>query len=442
MISQERSLPVMTPPADREPAGGYHGQLRRTLQVSPNLSSRRRSGKVIPQEDGTMIEAIVAGHICLDIIPQFPFDAGSDLTAYLSPGRLSEVGPATLSTGGAVSNTGLNLKRLGIDTRLMGKVGNDLFGRAILDIVRRYGAELAEGMIVIPGETSSYTVVIDPPHIDRMFLHCVGANRTFCARDVRYELVAQARVFHLGYPPYLRQMYADGGRELAETFRQVKALGTTTSLDMAMPDPAGPSGQVDWTAIMRQVMPYVDLFMPSAEEWLFMTRRARFDELSARVGAAGMLAALTVQDIRDLAQRALDMGARVVVLKLGERGLYLRSAQDLGDLGRAAPTDLDAWRGRELWAPCFIPDRLVGTTGAGDATIAGFLAALLHDATPERALIIATAVGACNVEAADALSGVRSWEETIARINAGWQQARLDLVGWHIDAEGIRHAPR
>ena len=148
-----------------------------------------------------MIQAIVAGHICLDIIPQFPFDAGNDLAAYLSPGRLSEVGPATLSTGGAVSNTGLNLKRLGIDTRLMGKVGDDLFGRAILDIVRGYGDELAEGMIVVPGETSSYTVVINPPHIDRMFLHCVGANRTFCAQDVRYELVAQARVFHLGYPP-------------------------------------------------------------------------------------------------------------------------------------------------------------------------------------------------------------------------------------------------
>ena len=101
-----------------------------------------------------MIEAIVAGHICLDIIPHFPVDAGAELAAYLSPGRLSEVGAATLSTGGAVSNTGLNLKRLGVDTRLMGKMGDDLFGAAILDIVRGYGRELAEGMIVVPGETS------------------------------------------------------------------------------------------------------------------------------------------------------------------------------------------------------------------------------------------------------------------------------------------------
>jgi hypothetical protein len=32
-----------------------------------------------------MIEAIVAGHLCLDIIPRFVTDLGSDLAAYLAP---------------------------------------------------------------------------------------------------------------------------------------------------------------------------------------------------------------------------------------------------------------------------------------------------------------------------------------------------------------------
>ncbi|MFL7807694.1 MAG: PfkB family carbohydrate kinase, partial [Anaerolineae bacterium] len=123
----------------------------------------------------------------------------------------------------------------------------------------------------------------------------------------------------------------------------------------------------------------------------------------------------------------------IVVLKLGERGVYLRTRGTLGDLGRGAPADLDAWRGRELWAPCFIPDKLVGTTGAGDATIAGFLAAMLRGASPERALAIAAAVGACNVEAADALSGVRPWEETLARIDQGWERAPMHLSGWVLD---------
>jgi sugar/nucleoside kinase (ribokinase family) len=386
-----------------------------------------------------VVEAITAGHICVDLIPRFEVDAGNELSAYLAPGRLSEVGPMTLSTGGSVPNTGLNLKRLGVDTRLMGKISDDILGRAILEIVRSYGPELTEAMIIVPGEVSSYTCVISPPGIDRVFLHCPGANHTFGADDIRYDLVSEARVFHFGYPPYLGRMYAHDGQEMVRMFRRVHESGVTTSLDMAMPDPAGSSGQVDWAAIMRRTMPYVDLFVPSAEEWLFMVDRARFEALSATVGPAGMLDALQVGEIRTLADEALDMGAQVVVLKLGERGIYMRTAANVSDLGRGGPSDLASWQGRELWVPRFIPSTLVGTTGAGDATIAGFLAAVLRNASPERALTIAAAVGACNVEAADALSGVRTWEETLARIDAGWQKAPLFIEGWRVDADGVWH---
>ena len=389
-----------------------------------------------------MNEVIVAGHICLDIIPQFPIDAGRSLSSYLSPGRTSEVGPVMLSTGGAVSNTGLNLKRLGIDTRLMGKTGDDLFGRAIMDIVRSYGPELAEGMIIVPGETSSYTVVINPPHIDRMFLHCVGTNRTFGANDVRYDLLAEASVFHFGYPPMLGSMYADGGRQMVEMLRRAKQTGVTTSLDMTMPDLSGPSGQANWEAIMQQAMPYVDLFLPSVEEWMFMVKRSRFDELSATVGPSKMLEAVGVDEIRGLADRALEMGAKVVVLKMGERGIYMQTGNAIGAIGRGVPAGAERWQERELWVPCFVPAQLVGTTGAGDATIAGFLAAMLRGASAERALTIAAAAGACNVEAADALSGVRSWDETLARIDAGWQKMAMSVEGWTADANGVAHGPQ
>jgi sugar/nucleoside kinase (ribokinase family) len=170
-----------------------------------------------------------------------------------------------------------------------------------------------------------------------------------------------------------------------------------------------------------------------------MVDRSRFDALSAAVGAAGMIDALAVGEVQALAQTALGMGARIVALKLGERGVYLRTARALEDLGRGAPAEIESWQDRELWVPCFVPDALVGTTGAGDATIAGFLAALLRGASPERALTIAAAVGACNVEAADALSGVRSWEETLARIDAGWQQAPMSIPGWRVDSSGVWH---
>ena len=60
--------------------------------------------------------------------------------AGFAPGRLLQIGPATFSTGGPVSNTGLALHRLGIATRLMGKVGDDLLGQAALAAHRRLRA--------------------------------------------------------------------------------------------------------------------------------------------------------------------------------------------------------------------------------------------------------------------------------------------------------------
>jgi sugar/nucleoside kinase (ribokinase family) len=379
-----------------------------------------------------MTEAVVAGHLCLDIIPQFVAALGSDLAAYLAPGRLTEVGPATFSAGGPVSNAGINLHQLGIRTRLMGKVGDDLLGQAIMDIVSSYSPDLAQGMVAVPGEASSYTLVIDPPGVDRLFLHYPGTNHTFGAEDIRYDLLVEARLFHFGYPPLMTRMYADGGHELAEMCQRAKEAGVTTSLDLAMPDPAGPSGQADWQLILARTLPYVDLFLPSVEELLFMLRRDRFDQLTAQVGAANVLEALAVEEIVSLADEALAMGAKIVLLKMGIRGVYLRTARTLSELGRGAPTELAAWVNRQLWAPCFRPNVVVSTVGTGDAAIAGFLAAMLRDTPPSLALNVAVATGACCVEVAGALGGIRSWEETLARIEAGWPRLPLELAscGW------------
>ncbi|MCZ7540991.1 MAG: carbohydrate kinase family protein [Anaerolineae bacterium] len=361
--------------------------------------------------------AVVAGHICLDIIPRIP---GGNVQARLTPGALIEIGAALLSTGGPVSNTGRSLHTLGIDTRLMGKVGDDPFGRIILDLIRAQDAALVQNMIVVPGEVSSYSIVLSLPDADRSFLHCPGANHTFGADDLDCDALRDARLFHFGYPPVMERMYLDDGAELETMFRCARETGVITSLDMAMPDPQGPSGRVDWRTILKRTLPHVDIFLPSLDELLVMLRR----ELPASPQAADALLA-------EVAAQMLDWGAGIVVLKLGARGLYLR----IGARGIAALAGA-GWRERELWVPCFVPEPLVGTTGAGDATIAGFLAGVLRGQPVEAALTSAVAVGACNVEAADALSGVRSWDATQARVVAGWarQAVTVGAPGWSWDA--------
>jgi sugar/nucleoside kinase (ribokinase family) len=376
-------------------------------------------------------DAVVAGHICLDIIPDLSRDGQNRLETLLLPGRLTQVGPVTLSTGGSVSNTGLALTRLGIKTLLMGKVGDDLFGQAIKQIVSSYGPHLADGMVVDKATSSSYTIIISPPDVDRAFLHCPGANDTFDADDVRYDLLPGARLFHFGYPPIMKLIFENNGAQLGEIFRRAKATGVTTSLDMALPDPSSAAGRANWETILRETLPYVDVFLPSIEEILYMLRRQTYDDLCQTAGGPNFLSLITPPLLSDLSRQLLELGATIVVLKLGERGLYLRTADQttVNALGRARPSQPAVWADQELWTPCFEAE-VVGTTGSGDATIAGFLSALLRDMSPQEAVTMAVAVGACNVEAADALSGLCSWDETLERIKQGWPRHPLDLSAY------------
>ena len=379
-------------------------------------------------DDVVTPEVIVAGHLCLDVIPAL---VGG---ARFVPGRTIEAGPATLATGGAVSNTGVGLHRLGVPVALVGRVGDDLFGSVVRSILESHGAGLAAELVLAPGVATSYTVVLSPPGVDRTFIHNPSSNATFGADDVPPRLLARARLLHFGYPPTMRRMYQEGGQELAALLGRAKRAGAATSLDMTMIDPEGPTGQVDWRAVLARALPVVDVFMPGVEELLLTLDRAAFERYS-RDGP--LLERVPAALVAALADDMLALGAAVVGLKAGHRGVYLRTAgpERLAAMGRGAPADVGAWAGRELWAPCYCVD-VAGTTGAGDATIAGFLMGLLRGFTPEEALAAASAVGACSVEAPDALGGVRPWPETRARMGAGWPRRPLavEAPGWRWDS--------
>lgn len=384
------------------------------------------------------IDAVVTGHLCLDVIPDLGRIQPEAFARLFQPGRLLEAGPVSFATGGPVSNTGLALHKLGVPTRLMGKVGDDIFGGAVRQYIAGIDPDLVSGMRVSASADTSYTIIISPPGMDRIFLHHPGANDAFFADDLDYELIARSRLFHFGYPPLMRSMYEDGGDELQAIFRRAKETGTTTSLDMALPDPTSASGRAPWPQILAKCLPHVDIFLPSIEELLFTLRRETYEGLRQDAGGPDFLPLITPDLLAEISDTLHEMGVAVVVIKLGRRGLYLHTGDEarIVGMGRAAPDEPADWARKVYWAPTFQVD-VVGTTGAGDATIAGFLAALLRGLAPEEALNMATAVGACNVEAADSLSGIRTWEETRARVQAGWPKRResLDAFGWRYRPE-------
>jgi sugar/nucleoside kinase (ribokinase family) len=375
-------------------------------------------------------DAVVAGHICLDIIPEL-----AHLREF-EPGRLLEAGPAAFATGGAVANTGQALHHLGVPVRCVGKIGHDLFGQGIRQILSARSPELADTLLVTADEPTSYSVVLNMQNADRMFLHFPGCNASFGAADVPDELLRNVRLFHFGYPPLMARMFADDGAELETLLRRAKAAGCTTSLDMSLPDSESASGAADWGTILKRVLPYVDLFLPSVEELLYMCDRAMFEQLRG-----GQLTHLPSAVYRKLAERAIAGGAKVVGIKAGSRGIYVRAAAEWKDFGRAQPADPSGWIGQEVWSPCFSIEA-VGTAGAGDATIAGLLMGLLRGFDIARAAEAATAVGACCCEQPDATSGLREWEETQRRIDRGWDRLDAKLNPKWVWNQGVyRWAP-
>jgi sugar/nucleoside kinase (ribokinase family) len=373
----------------------------------------------------TLPSVVVAGHVCLDIIPEMESRMADTFQQNFRPGHLLEVGGATLATGGPVPNTGLALHRLGIPTHLICKTGKDPFGEIIRKIVDAEGSDLSAGIIADEKVSTSFSLIVSPKGVDRIFLHNPGANHFFSSEDIDYGLVSQSALFHFGYPPLMRKMYENNGQGLVDLFQRAKQTGVTTSLDMCYPDPATEGGKADWAAILKAVLPYVDIFQPSIEELLFMLRRSDYEAM-AQYGPR--LNQVTPALLHDISNELLSLGVRMAVIKLGERGLYLHAAGEriLGEMGRAAPSNLEAWSDQEFWVPCFRV-RVAGTTGAGDSTIAGFLSALLRGLSPAESVVAAVAVGACNVEAPDALSGLLSWDATIQRIHSDWERQTLDL---------------
>lgn len=79
--------------------------------------------------------------------------------------------------------------------KLLGKIGNDAFGKMVQQIVRQYGGD---GLIVDDEASTSYSVVLAIPGIDRSFLHNPGANDTFTNQDIPEEDLENAALFHFG----------------------------------------------------------------------------------------------------------------------------------------------------------------------------------------------------------------------------------------------------
>lgn len=366
-------------------------------------------------------KVIAAGHICLDITPVFQSENNYKLSDILSPGKLVHTDAADIHTGGSAANTGLAMKLLGADVSIMGKIGKDPFGEIICSILKKYDSD--KDILFSEKDSTSYSIVLAVPGTDRIFLHNPGANDSFCADDIPLSALQDASLFHFGYPPLMESVFKDNGKELISIMKKAKDCGAATSLDFASIDPSSKAGQADWKKILEHVIPFVDFLVPSAEELCFMLDPKRLSTWIERAGNRDITEILDIEnDIMPLANQCMELGAKVLLIKCGVKGIYYQVSNRKVLQGISSRIELDSekWADKSGFEKSFVPDRILSGTGAGDISIAGFLTAVLNGCGPEESVQFAAAAGACCVTSYDALSGLKSIDEMKQKIENGW----------------------
>ena len=184
----------------------------------------------------------------------------------------------------------------------------------------------------------------------------------------------------------MKKIYQNNGAELTAILKKVKELGTTTVLDLSLPDTESEAGQQNWKSILTDWIPLSDIMVPSAEEIFYFLEKDKFLQKKKKLGPKdSVLEHLSAAEISAVAKKMLDMGCGVAMVKCGHHGLYVRTAgaERLKKFGAAMCGDIENWADRELWFPVYQEEKFVGALGSGDSAIAGFLSAFVRGHTIE-----------------------------------------------------------
>lgn len=355
-------------------------------------------------------DAVVAGYLGLDLAPGFAQGQTGSFAEMFRPGRLIETEGLHFSLGGLVANTGLAMQKFGQNIALNGWVGNDALGDIAIAQLEHFGVT---GIGRKDSAGTAYGIVIAPPGMDRIFLEDPGCNHILCADDIDYELVSKSRLFHFGYPPLMERFWFNGGAELKKMLKKVRAEGAVISLDMTLPDVNSPAGKADWEAILTEVLPFVDIFVPSVEELLFMLEPEFYSKLIKKAGDSDFIDAISLETYHLLAEKVLALGVKILLIKAGHKGAYIQTG-NIAELHSSALqlSDIEGCpEGDWLQTLALDADRFQNASGAGDCAVAAFLSALLNDEKIMTAGRYAMIAGRDNLYGQDALSGLRKWSE-------------------------------
>ena len=315
------------------------------------------------------IDILVVGEINPDIVVSDP----DPVPVFNEVERVVESVHMTVGSSSAIFACGA--ARLDLRVAFFGVVGEDAFGRFMLDAMRSRGIDVS-ACVVDPTLRTGSTVILTSGR-DRAILTEMGAIGAMDVAAIPVSLVERARHVHSGCF-FLQET---SRARLPGFFAAARARGITTSFDTNW-DPTG-----GWDGGVADMLRACDVFFPNATE---ARRIAGLDDVEE---AARALARIGAEGRAD--------GGPIVAVKLGAAGAL--ACRALGPLVRVPALRVEP----------------LDTTGAGDSFNAGFLRAWLDGADLHECLRWGAVSGAISTQRLGGIDGQPTMDEALTALE-GW----------------------
>jgi fructokinase len=296
---------------------------------------------------------VTLGEILIDM---FPAEVGRPLT------KVTAFRP---KPGGAPANVAVAAHRLGAETAFIGKVGEDIFGRHLIEVLETEGVETRGMRIDEDARTTMAIIAMPDEHTaEFVFYRNPGADLRLRTDELDIDLLRNTRALHIGS---LSLVDEPSRSATFEAVRLAKEAGALVSFDVNYRPSLWHSPEDALTQI-RAMIPHVNL--------------VKVNEVELALLQGGAVNNHTAIDA------ILEQGPTLCVLTLGKDGSVAQSAEF------------------SVTAPAFSV-KTVDSTGCGDAFIGALLFQLTDSAewhnnlTPEhmqKALTFASAVGALTAQ--------------------------------------------
>lgn len=272
---------------------------------------------------------------------------------------------ADLTLGSSAIIFACGAAKLGLRTAFVGKVGDDLFGKFMLESIEACGIDISG--IIIDDKVGTGLSVILASEGDRAILTYPGSIPELQYKEIDLSLITQCRHIHLSGYFLLDKLRPD----VSELFSMAKENGLSVSLDTNY-DPAE-----SWNGSLKECLPYVDVFLPNETEAMRISGET---------------------DVEKSLQK-LSEEITTVVIKRGEHGAI--ATRDQGAILKQTT----------------VPVEVVDTVGAGDSFDAGFIYGCLQDWALDKTLKLAVACGSISTLQTGGTSGQATLEEAQAFIS-------------------------